>query len=304
MYPPVAAASGPAPHRCQWGWNGYHWPVTVTWQIFWEVALLACGGVALWLFFGHGWYRLHRAPRRPTAFTPLVGGGLLVAMVIAGQIGGAIAVQAFGITPPPAGEDPTLADTARILLGAYAAQGIVLVAFMHLLTHARKPLNDNRMKPAPAMALGLGALLLFWPMVHVVSWIAARIAAMVIGETPDPLAHSTLAALIASGRDVWFLATVALVVIAAPVLEEVLYRGILQETLKQLGLGSWTAIFVTSAIFAVMHAAAVPPWALVSLFALSLGFGWAYERTGRLAAPIVMHVLFNAGNIVLAMLVH
>jgi membrane protease YdiL (CAAX protease family) len=28
--------------------------------------------------------------------------------------------------------------------------------------------------------------------------------------------------------------------------------------------------------------------------------GWAYEKTGRLTAPIVMHALFNAGNLLLA----
>ena len=41
----------------------------------------------------------------------------------------------------------------------------------------------------------------------------------------------------------------------------------------------------------------VPP-----LLVLGAGFGWVYDKTGRLTAPIVMHALFNAGNLVLALL--
>ena len=49
-----------------------------------------------------------------------------------------------------------------------------------------------------------------------------------------------------------------------------------------------------------MHAGAARWRALPALFVLSIGFGWIYEKTGRLWASIVMHVLFNAVNVVLA----
>ena len=57
---------------------------------------------------------------------------------------------------------------------------------------------------------------------------------------------------------------------------------------------------VTSIIFALMHWGAVAWHALPPLFVLSLAFGWIYERTGRLSASIVMHILFNAVNVALA----
>ena len=79
-----------------------------------------------------------------------------------------------------------------------------------------------------------------------------------------------------------------------------MYRGILQRTLLKLDLGPWTAIFITATVFVTMHAGVVPPHALPPLFVLAVGFGWVYERTGRLTAPIVMHVLFNAVNLGLA----
>ena len=80
------------------------------------------------------------------------------------------------------------------------------------------------------------------------------------------------------------------------------YRGILQHTLVRGGLGRWPAIIGTSAIFALMHTFIVPWHALPALFVLSLGFGWVYEKTGRLAAAVTMHALFNAVNLAQAML--
>jgi membrane protease YdiL (CAAX protease family) len=49
-----------------------------------------------------------------------------------------------------------------------------------------------------------------------------------------------------------------------------------------------------------MHAGSVPLHGLAALFILSIGFGIVYERTGRLTGPVVMHVGFNAGNLVMA----
>ena len=64
------------------------------------------------------------------------------------------------------------------------------------------------------------------------------------------------------------------VVIGAPVLEEVLYRGVIQEAIRRAGLRPGPAVLVTSLLFAIMHMSAVPGHALLALFVLSLGFGW------------------------------
>ena len=103
-----------------------------------------------------------------------------------------------------------------------------------------------------------------------------------------------------SPADVWLVVMSLLVVFVAPVLEEVMYRGILQRTIIGLNCGRWPAILLTSGVFVCMHVTVARWHALPALFVLSLGFGWVYERTGRLAAPIVMHVLFNALNLGLA----
>ena len=105
-----------------------------------------------------------------------------------------------------------------------------------------------------------------------------------------------------SPADGWFVVMIVLLVAVVPIMEEILYRGILQRVLGALGLSAAPAILLTSVIFALMHVGAARVHALPALFVLSIGFGWAYEKTGRLIAPMVMHMLFNAGNLVLVWL--
>jgi membrane protease YdiL (CAAX protease family) len=133
--------------------------------------------------------------------------------------------------------------------------------------------------------------------------VTSYIARMIQSEPVDIIAHNTLAQLADAPVGPWLVVMSIQVVLVAPVLEEVLYRGILQRTLTSLELGRWTGIIITSIIFVAMHVGAAQWHALPALFVLSLGFGWVYERTGRLAAPIAMHVMFNALNLALALLI-
>jgi len=78
----------------------------------------------------------------------------------------------------------------------------------------------------------------------------------------------------------------------APVVEEIIFRGILYPALKQHG---WPrlALWGTSLLFALTHANAAT-FLPLSFLAMLLVF--LYERTGNLLAPILTHSLFNAAN--------
>jgi membrane protease YdiL (CAAX protease family) len=83
-------------------------------------------------------------------------------------------------------------------------------------------------------------------------------------------------------------------VIVAPLVEETVFRGFVYGVLKRYS-DSWFAAILSAAMFALAHfhlGSAVP------LFVLALGFSWAYERTGSLLVPMVMHALFNATTLV------
>ncbi len=80
-----------------------------------------------------------------------------------------------------------------------------------------------------------------------------------------------------------------LAVILAPLVEEVIFRGLLFGALRRRwGLGA--ALVISSAVFGLVH---LDLYASPAIFVLSLGLGWVYERTGTLAAPVAFHAVFN-----------
>lgn len=94
----------------------------------------------------------------------------------------------------------------------------------------------------------------------------------------------------------WIMAGAAVVV--APVVEETVFRGFVYGVLKRYS-DSWFAALMSAALFALAHfhlGSAVP------LFVLALGFTLAYERTGSLLVPMVMHALFNGITLIVLLI--
>jgi membrane protease YdiL (CAAX protease family) len=83
------------------------------------------------------------------------------------------------------------------------------------------------------------------------------------------------------------------VAILAPLLEEFLFRGLLQNSLMP-HMPAWAAILLSAAIFAAVHmdAYAFPP-----IFLLGAGFGYLYYVTGSLRVCILMHVINNGAAV-------
>jgi len=265
------------------------------------LAALVAGGLVL----RFRWASLARSPRRPRLFPPEICLALLLAMLVLGPVGARLVQHLFAITvvdDTGARVALSLRDQVRVMIGAYACQAIVFVPYLWRLAHVRRPSGDSRAGRVWSALIGLGGLLLVWPISAAFGGAAALLVQWITGRQPELIAHETLRAILESPADGWLVVMSALVVIATPVLEELLYRGLLQEALRGIGAGRWPAIAVTSAIFAAMHWQNTAPHAVFALFVLSLGFGWVYERTGRLTASIVMHMLFNLGNLWLALL--
>jgi uncharacterized protein len=101
-----------------------------------------------------------------------------------------------------------------------------------------------------------------------------------------------------SATGAWIIVLFAVVVIGAPVVEEIVYRGFLQQGLER-SVSPNVALVVTSAIFAAIHLKAVE---FPGLFAFALVLGWSYKRTRRLGLPIVTHMAFNASGLVVVTL--
>lgn len=98
-------------------------------------------------------------------------------------------------------------------------------------------------------------------------------------------------------------AVVAVTVVAVPLAEELVFRGVLQRALEHRFKRA-VALFGTAAIFALTHVAldidaaiAVP-----ALFGLGLVLGLLVQRTGRLGPAIFTHAGFNLVGVLLLLL--
>lgn len=91
-------------------------------------------------------------------------------------------------------------------------------------------------------------------------------------------------------------ATIAVAVVLAPLLEEALFRGaLLQGFARRYGprrATLWTAVF-----FALFHL--YNPWQIVPTFFLGLVLAWLVLTTRSLMAAVAVHAAFNAASLAL-----
>lgn len=200
---------------------------------------------------------------------------------------------------------PRVAVTAVVL-----AQLIVQVPpILYLAWRAsRRPRGLLRIgllprSPGRELLLGSGAFFITLPIVFSLMVLGA-IAAILLGQPLPELAHSLLRVLVSPEASIPTRVVLVLsAVVLGPALEEGFYRGLLQSaTVELLGGRRGLAVFAVSGMFAMMHLGATPWHALPALFGLSVILGWLYERTGSLWPSILLHTLFNAFNVALALL--
>jgi len=84
-------------------------------------------------------------------------------------------------------------------------------------------------------------------------------------------------------------------IVMAPLVEEILFRGILYPLLKHNGYPR-LAFWGTSLLFAAIH---IDLPTFIPLFVFGVILIWVYERTDTLLAPILTHAMFNMINFLL-----
>ena len=81
-----------------------------------------------------------------------------------------------------------------------------------------------------------------------------------------------------------------LIVVAAPLLEEPIFRGKIFKVMKT----TWSvkkSMIVSSLLFAVVH----PGFSFLPVFCVGLTCAWLYQKTGKLTYSILLHALYNFG---------
>lgn len=82
-----------------------------------------------------------------------------------------------------------------------------------------------------------------------------------------------------------------IVIVLAPVVEEIVMRGIILGGLLEKYSSEWMALLVSTLIFSIIH---FNPAQSVGAFFLGLLCGWAYLKLKNLIAPIIVHSVSNA----------
>jgi membrane protease YdiL (CAAX protease family) len=212
----------------------------------------------------------------------------------------AVSVAFSALAPAGPANTSTRENAIVTITGHVFGIAAAIGAFIYLKNVASIPSPRLRAKD---LKLGLLCLALTFPVTLAASQLASITNTLITGKTPSSIGHSTLATLTQNQHDLWAWVLVGSAVLLAPILEELLYRGLLQTGLLAATRRVWTSILFTTALFTFLHIDAVPSWtALVPIAALSIAMGIAYERTKSLGVPIVMHIGFNAINTAMAVL--
>jgi membrane protease YdiL (CAAX protease family) len=95
----------------------------------------------------------------------------------------------------------------------------------------------------------------------------------------------------------WVVVLLLVVVVGAPIVEEIVYRGAVQTHLQRTA-GTAVALIGTSVIFAGIHMSLIE---FPGLFAFALVLGYSRLRSATLGLPIVTHMAFNAAGLILVL---
>lgn len=87
-------------------------------------------------------------------------------------------------------------------------------------------------------------------------------------------------------------------VFTAPILEEIIFRGLIYTRLKK-GFPVAAAAVITSVIFAIAHGTII--W-MIYTFIFSLVLIWIFEKFQSLTASIILHMFYNLSGMALSLI--
>ncbi len=150
-----------------------------------------------------------------------------------------------------------------------------------------------------------GTLPLYWPKISTVGWVVILIGFWVLTELMSVGLLTALGvdaaktgevekALLALAKEKsFFVLALPGAVLGAPLIEEVLFRGIMFAGLMNSPLGKRGAVLITAAVWAVAHALGAPWYYVLVLFVMGIVLGILLLRFGSLWVPIGCHTLWN-----------
>ena len=183
------------------------------------------------------------------------------------------------------------------LASSLASLGVVVISLILARLDFARGLKGLglRLTTAPKdLGLAFLTLLAVWPLVLATMSLTILAIKTLSGPDYQVPQHEALKLITEYPALPLHVLLVVMAVIVAPIVEEMLFRGVFQTAIRSYLQRPWPAIVLTSILFASIHPYA-SHWP--SLFMLALGLGYSYERSGSLLRPIFMHALFNGINV-------
>jgi len=179
---------------------------------------------------------------------------------------------------------------------------IVTIAAMMFLAHIHfarrlKGFGLNIRTIVKDFFMAIVNLLVAWPIMMAAITITTFVAGLIWGTDYEMQQHQQLEMITQYTQLPVRIMIVFVAVVIAPLLEEMLFRGFVQTTIRSFfGVrnSAWPAIAASSVFFAIMHA---DPGHWPALFVLGVCLGYSYEKSGSLFRPIFIHLFFNASSI-------
>jgi hypothetical protein len=265
-------------------------------------------------------------PLMPLLVVTLIGG----AAWIGGQIAFALVFIRRHPGMPFSPENLTPRDLAMVSVFPPAA-GLLILAAFDTAGGLVRPIGYNPSRLPIGLLKGVIAAIAILPLVYGSSIVLELLYRAIRFQHPSE--HELLGAMKEAPADVRRLLIIG-ACIAAPVFEEMLFRGHIQTVLVRLFTPrprelppiiplagtpdpaiqpiaiqcaspdtssprpsawlTWAAVLATAFLFALVH----PGWMRPLIFLLAVGLGYAYERTGSLWVAIVVHAAFNTTSTV------
>ena len=177
------------------------------------------------------------------------------------------------------------------VLGTYMLMAIGGISVLYLSIKSFVPLPQDWFKLKLAdnwIVWGFGGYLVALPLVLLVSLINQQIWHGQGGS--NPLLFLALQAQDRVALIIFFVTSS----IAAPVFEEIMFRGFLLPSLTRY-VSVRNAIFISAFIFAVAHLSLSE---VLPLATLGIVLGFVYTRSRNLLAPMLLHSLWNSGTLI------
>ncbi len=141
----------------------------------------------------------------------------------------------------------------------------------------------------------IGIYVALWPVCWGILWLATQLYMLITGT--EPMQHDSIQTLLDAATPGWIVAcTIASAVVLAPLIEELLFRGLLLPVIEQWVRSSWLAVVISGVLFGLIHQRLYAHMPALAVFGVILGY--VYVRTRSLTLVILIHMVFNAKTVV------